>query len=115
MKRIILVILAMFATSAFALDINDHSTTGGNSTVNNRIDNDVRANASAFQAQLQAIIGALRDKVGMGPQQTPGPATSVMGNYRQYVEDTAMRGEQPLSLRDWQNSQMQQQPVSIPR
>ena len=64
---------------------------------------------------LQALIGALRGKVGMGPQQTPGPATDVAGSYRQYVMEAAERGEQPLPLRDWQNSQMQQQPVAIPR
>ena len=64
---------------------------------------------------LQAIIGALRDKVGLGPQQTPGPATDVAGNYRQYLMEAAERGETPLPLRDWQNSQMQQMPVSSPR
>ena len=64
---------------------------------------------------MQALINALRDKMGMGPQQTPGPATDVAGSYRQYVMEAASRGEQPLPLRDWMNSQMQQSPVSIPR
>jgi hypothetical protein len=64
---------------------------------------------------LQALINALRDKVGMGVQQTPGPATNLQSSYRDYLEQAASRGETPLTLRDWQNSQMQQQPVSIPR
>ena len=62
----------------------------------------------------QALVNALRGAVGMGPQQTPGPATDVAGNYRRYLMETAERGEQPLSLRDWQNSQSLQ-PVSNPR
>lgn len=53
---------------------------------------------------LQAIVNALRSKVGMGAQQSPGPATDVAGNYRQYAMEAASRGETPLSLRDWQNS-----------
>lgn len=64
---------------------------------------------------MQALVNALRNKVGMGAQQTPGPATDVAGSYRQYVMEAASRGEAPLTLRDWQNSQMQQSPVSIPR
>lgn len=64
---------------------------------------------------MQALVNALRDKVGMGAQQTPGPATDVAGSYRQYVMEAASRGETPMTLRDWQNSQMQQSPVSIPR
>lgn len=64
---------------------------------------------------MQALVNALRNKVGMGAQQTSGPATDVAGSYRQYVMEAASRGETPLTLRDWQNSQMQQSPVSIPR
>lgn len=64
---------------------------------------------------MQALVNALRNKVGMGAQQTPGPATDVAGSYRQYVMEAASRGETPMTLRDWQNSQMQQSPVSIPR
>ena len=64
---------------------------------------------------LQAVVNALRGGVGMGAQQSPGPATDVAGNYRQYVMEAAERGEQPLPLRDWQNQQMQQMPVSTPR
>jgi hypothetical protein len=64
---------------------------------------------------MQALVNALRNKVGMGAQQTPGPATDVAGSYRQYVMEAASRGETPLTLRDWQNSQMQQSPVSTPR
>lgn len=63
---------------------------------------------------MQALINALRNKVGLGSQQTPGPATALQSNYRQYVEDAAMRGETPMTLRDWQNSQSQM-PVSTPR
>ena len=67
---------------------------------------------------LQAVVNALRSKVGLGAQQSPGPATDVAGNYRRYLEEAAMSGETPLSLRDWQNSQMQQMqqmPASTPR
>jgi hypothetical protein len=64
---------------------------------------------------MQALVNALRNKVGMGPQQTPGPATNLQSSYRDYLEQAASRGETPLTLRDWQNSQMQQSPVSIPR
>lgn len=64
---------------------------------------------------MQMMIDALRNKVGLGPQQSAGLATDVVGSYRRYVLDAAERGEQPLSLQDWQNSQMQPQPVSIPR
>ena len=63
---------------------------------------------------LQAIVNALRSKAGMGAQQAPGPATDVAGAYRQYLMSAAERGEEPLSLRDWQNSQSQM-PVSTPR
>ena len=31
---------------------------------------------------LKAIVNALRDKAGLGPQQTPGPATDAMGGFR---------------------------------
>ena len=61
---------------------------------------------------LQALVNALRNKAGLGAQQTPGPATDVGGAYRQYVEEAATRGEQPMSLQDWQNSQVQQLPAS---
>jgi len=54
--------------------------------------------------RLQALVNALRDRVGMGAQQSPGPATDVAGSYRRYVMDAAERGEQPLSLQEWQNS-----------
>ena len=64
--------------------------------------------------KLQAIVDALRNKVGLGEQQSPGPATNLQSSYRQYVEDAAMRGEAPMTLRDWQNSQSQM-PVSSPR
>ena len=62
----------------------------------------------------QALVNALRGVVGLGAQQSPGPATDVAGNYQRYLLETAERGEQPMSLRDWQNSQALQ-PVSSPR
>ena len=61
----------------------------------------------------QALVNALRGAVGLGAQQSPGPATDVSGNYRRYLLETAERGEQPLSLQEWQNSQALQ-PVSTP-
>ena len=60
----------------------------------------------------QAVVDRLRGFVGMGPQQTPGPATDVAGSYRQYVMDTAGRGETPVDLRTWQ-TQQQSMPVPI--
>ena len=63
---------------------------------------------------MEAMINALRNRVGLGQQQSPGPATALQNNYRQYAEDAAMRGETPMTLRDWQNSQSQM-PVSTPR
>ena len=66
-------------------------------------------------SKTQAMINALRGLVGLGPQQSPGPATNLQSSYRDYLVEAASRGETPLSLRDWQNSQMQQSPVSIPR
>ena len=62
----------------------------------------------------KALIDAVRGFAGLGQQQSPGPATDVAGAYRRYLEDAAMRGETPMTLRDWQNSQVQT-PVSIPR
>lgn len=62
----------------------------------------------------QALVNALRGAVGLGAQQTPGPATDVAGNYRRYLLETVERGEQPQSLQEWQNSQALQ-PVSTPR
>ena len=63
---------------------------------------------------MEALINALRNRVGLGQQQSPGPATDVAGAYRQYLMDAGVRGETPMSLRDWQNSQSQM-PVSTPR
>ena len=63
---------------------------------------------------VQALVNALRGRIGLGQQQSPGPATDLQSGYRQYVEDAALRGETPMSLRDWQNSQSQM-PVSTPR
>lgn len=60
MKRLFLVVLTLFATSAFAIGLGNDNR-GGEATataiagasVSSRIDNDVRANAAAFQAQGQ--------------------------------------------------------------
>ena len=64
---------------------------------------------------MQAVINALRNKVGMGAQQTPGPATDLLGAYRRYALEAQTRGEPVMSPQEWQNSQMQQPPVSTPR
>ena len=53
---------------------------------------------------MQAMVDALRNKVGLAPQQQQGPATDVAGNYRRYVMETQERGEQALPLREWQNT-----------
>lgn len=63
---------------------------------------------------IQALVNALRNKAGLGVQKTPGPSTDVAGDYRRYLEEAALRGEQPMNLRDWQNIQSQT-PVSILR
>lgn len=63
---------------------------------------------------MQALVNALRNKAGLGQQQSPGPATDVAGAYRQYLMDAGARGETPMTLRDWQNSQSQM-PVSTHR
>jgi hypothetical protein len=62
----------------------------------------------------EALINAVRGFTGMGAQQTTGRPTDVAGGYRQYLMSAAERGEEPLSLRDWQNSQSQM-PVSSQR
>ena len=57
---------------------------------------------------LQAVVNALRGGVGMGAQQSPGPATNLQSSYRDYLEQVANQVGTPLSLRDWQNSQSRQ-------
>jgi len=41
---------------------------------------------------LQALVDALRNKMGMGPQQTPGPATDLSA--QRQMGDVASRGLQ---------------------
>ena len=55
----------------------------------------------------EALINAVRGFAGLGQQQSPGAPTNLQSSYRQYVEDAAIRGETPMTLRDWQNSQSQ--------
>ena len=62
--------------------------------------------------KIQAIVDALRNKVGLGQQQSPGPATNVQNGYREYAMSAMEQGQQPLPFEQWvQQSQM---PVSTP-
>jgi len=61
----------------------------------------------------QAAVNALRNKAGLGPQQTPGPATNVQNGYRSYAMSAMEQGQQPVPFEVWM--QQQQQPASIPR
>lgn len=60
-------------------------------------------------SKTQAMVNALRGLVGMRAQQTTGPATNVQSAYRDYQIEAAQRGETPLPLQDWMNSQQLQQ------
>ena len=62
---------------------------------------------------LQAVVNALRNKVGLGAQQTPGPATNVQNGYREYAMQAMEQGQQPVPFEQW--AQGQQMPVSSPR
>ena len=65
---------------------------------------------------MRAVVNALRNKVGMGDQQSPGPATNVQNGYREYAMGAMEQGQQPLPFEQWvQQSQGQQMPVSSPR
>ena len=43
------------------------------------------------------VVNALRDKVGLGAQQTPGPATNVQNGYREYAMQAMEQGQQRRS------------------
>jgi|PlaIllAssembly_1097288.scaffolds.fasta_scaffold551933_2 hypothetical protein len=60
---------------------------------------------------LQAIINALRDKVGMGPQQTPGPAVDLMGSNRQLQLQAAEAG---MTVPEYMAAQAAQQQQQMP-
>jgi hypothetical protein len=60
---------------------------------------------------LQAIIDALRDKIGMGPQQTPGPAVDVMGSNRQLQLQAAEAG---MTVPEYMAAQAAQQQQQMP-
>ena len=62
---------------------------------------------------LQALVNALRNKVGLGQQQSPGPATNVQNGYREYAMSAMEQGQQPLPFEQWM--QQSQMPVSTPR
>jgi hypothetical protein len=61
----------------------------------------------------QAAANALRGIVGMGPQQSAGPATNVQNGYREYAMQAMEQGQQPVPFEQWM--QGQQMPVSSPR
>lgn len=62
---------------------------------------------------LQAVVNALRNKAGLGAQQTPGPATNVQNGYREYTMQAMEQGQQPVPFEQWM--QGQQMPVATPR
>lgn len=62
---------------------------------------------------MQAMVNALRNKVGLGQQQSPGPATNVQNGYREYAMRAMEQGQQPAPFEQW--AQGQQTPVSTPR
>lgn len=64
---------------------------------------------------MQALVNALRNKVGLGDQQTPGPATNVQNGYREYAMSAMEQGNQPVPFEQWIQQQGQQMPVSSPR
>lgn len=64
---------------------------------------------------LQAVVNALRNKAGLGAQQTPGPATNVLNGYREYAMQAMEQGQDPVPFEQWMQSQQQQPPVTIPR
>ena len=62
---------------------------------------------------MQAVVNALRNKAGMGAQQTPGPAMNVQNGYREYAMQAMEQGQQPVPFEQWM--QGQQMPVATPR
>ena len=62
---------------------------------------------------MQAMVNALRGTVGLGQQQSPGPATNVQNGYREYAMSAMEQGQQPLPFEQWM--QQSQMPVSSPR
>ena len=64
---------------------------------------------------MQALVNALRNKVGLGQQQSPGPATNVQNGYREYAMSAMEQGNQPVPFEQWIQQQGQQMPVSSPR
>lgn len=62
---------------------------------------------------MEAMINALRNKVGLGQQQSPGPATNLQNGYREYAMQAMEQGQQPLPFEQWM--QQSQMPVSTPR
>jgi len=59
---------------------------------------------------LQAMVNALRSKVGLGAQQAPGPATSLQNGYRAYAMSAQEQGQNPLPFEQW--IQQQQSPAA---
>ena len=64
------------------------------------------------QGMMEAMINALRNKVGLG-QQSPGPATNLQNGYREYAMQAMEQGQQPVPFEQWM--QGQQMPVATPR
>ena len=64
---------------------------------------------------MQAVVNALRNKAGMGAQQTPGPAMNVQNGYREYAMQAMEQGQQPLPMEQWMQQQQPQMPAASPR
>lgn len=62
---------------------------------------------SGLPSKTQAMVNALRGLVGIGAQQSAGPATNVQNAYRAYQEQAMVQGQQPLPLEQWMQQQQQ--------
>ena len=57
---------------------------------------------------LKAVVDALRNKAGLAPQQTPGPAMDAMGGFRAANLQRAEQGLPPMSPEEYMRSLQQQ-------
>ena len=59
---------------------------------------------------LKAVVDALRNKAGLGPQQTPGPAMDAMGGFRAANLQRAEQGLPPMTPEEYMQ-QLRQPPA----
>ena len=69
---------------------------------------------SGLPSKTQAMVNALRGLVGMGAQQSPGPATGVQNGYREYAMQAMEQGQQPLPFEQWMQQQQQSTGANLP-